>query len=175
MKTLRVENLRKIYGKGESEVNALAGIELEIEPKKFTAIVGASGLGKSTLLHCMAGLDKPTSGEVRLDDFLISRIEEFGMMRSVGLSAKKLRNMINLQGTCYGLIANILTIAVSLSAQSIIFNKLKVDFENAEFVMDYNLYLIIFGLNMVIAVLATSIPSRMLKKKSIVELTRKAE
>lgn len=68
MKKLKVNNLRKIYGKGESEVRALDGIDLEIEPHKFTAIVGASGSGKSTLLHCMAGLDKPSSGKVFLDD-----------------------------------------------------------------------------------------------------------
>lgn len=68
MKNLSVKNLKKIYGKDENKVNALDGIDLEIEPNKFTAIVGASGSGKSTLLHCMAGLDKPTSGNVYLDD-----------------------------------------------------------------------------------------------------------
>ncbi|MBC8632557.1 ABC transporter ATP-binding protein [[Eubacterium] tenue] len=68
MKTLKVKNLKKIYGKGENQVHAIAGIDLEIDPKKFTAIVGTSGSGKSTLLHCMAGLDKPTSGNVWLDD-----------------------------------------------------------------------------------------------------------
>lgn len=68
MKILRVKDLKKIYGKGESEVRALDGVDLEIEPHKFTAIVGASGSGKSTLLHCVAGLDKPTLGNVYLDD-----------------------------------------------------------------------------------------------------------
>lgn len=90
MKKLKVNNLRKIYGKGESEVRALDGIDLEIEPHKFTAIVGASGSGKSTLLHCMAGLDKPSSGKVFLDDLdlyslnddKLSKIrrEEFGFI-----------------------------------------------------------------------------------------------
>lgn len=90
MKKLRVEKLKKIYGKGESEVDALAGINIEIEPQKFTAIVGQSGSGKSTLLHCMAGLDKPTSGNVFLDnkdiyklnDDKLSKIrrEEFGFI-----------------------------------------------------------------------------------------------
>ncbi|MCC0663130.1 ABC transporter ATP-binding protein [Clostridioides sp. ZZV15-6597] len=68
MKILRVKDLKKIYGKDESEVRALDGIDLEIDPHKFTAIVGASGSGKSTLLHCVAGLDKPTLGNVYLDD-----------------------------------------------------------------------------------------------------------
>lgn len=90
MKKLRVEKLKKIYGKGESEVYALAGIDIEIEQQKFTVIVGQSGSGKSTLLHCMAGLDKPTSGNVFLDnkdiyklnDDKLSKIrrEEFGFI-----------------------------------------------------------------------------------------------
>ncbi|SJO27416.1 ABC transporter ATP-binding protein [Clostridioides difficile] len=68
MKILKVKDLKKIYGKYENEVRALDGIDLEIEPHKFTAIIGASGSGKSTLLHCIAGLDKPTLGNVYLDD-----------------------------------------------------------------------------------------------------------
>ncbi|WP_270646855.1 ABC transporter ATP-binding protein [Paeniclostridium hominis] len=68
MKTLKTIDLRKIYGKGDSEVKAIDGITLEIEPHKFTAIIGQSGSGKSTLLHCMAGLDKPTLGKVFIDD-----------------------------------------------------------------------------------------------------------
>jgi putative ABC transport system ATP-binding protein len=90
MKNLSVKNIKKIYGKGENQVNALDGIDLEIEPHKFTAIIGASGSGKSTLLHCMAGLDKPTSGNVYLDDIDIYtmndselskiRREEFGFI-----------------------------------------------------------------------------------------------
>lgn len=76
MKNLSVKNLKKIYGKDENKVNALDGIDLEIEPNKFTAIVGASGSGKSTLLHCMAGLDKPTSGNVYLDDIDIYTLND---------------------------------------------------------------------------------------------------
>ena len=59
-----IKNIEKIYGKEDNKVYALNGIDLEIEPKKFTTIIGPSGSGKSTLLHCMAGLDKPTSGNV---------------------------------------------------------------------------------------------------------------
>lgn len=68
MKKLKTQGLKKTYGKGENEIHAIDGIDLEINPHKFTAIVGASGSGKSTLLHCMAGLDKPTSGKVYIDD-----------------------------------------------------------------------------------------------------------
>ncbi|MFR6016772.1 MAG: ABC transporter ATP-binding protein [Paraclostridium sordellii] len=89
-KSIRVNNIKKIYGKGENAVKALDGINLEIESKKFTAIVGESGSGKSTLLHCMAGLDKPTEGTVylenqdiyKLNDDKLSkiRVEEFGFV-----------------------------------------------------------------------------------------------
>ncbi|OXX83026.1 ABC transporter ATP-binding protein [Paraclostridium benzoelyticum] len=85
-----IKNIEKIYGKEDNKVYALNGIDLEIEPNKFTAIIGPSGSGKSTLLHCMAGLDKPTSGNVYLDDIDIYtmnddklskiRREEFGFI-----------------------------------------------------------------------------------------------
>ncbi|WP_339110709.1 ABC transporter ATP-binding protein [Clostridioides difficile] len=68
MKKLAIENIKKVYGKGDNKVYALNGIDLEIQPNKFTTIVGQSGSGKSTLLHCMAGLDKPTDGKVFIDD-----------------------------------------------------------------------------------------------------------
>ncbi|WP_304194310.1 ABC transporter ATP-binding protein, partial [Peptostreptococcus stomatis] len=67
MKSLKIDNVKKYYGKKESLVKAVDGISLEIENGKFTAIIGTSGSGKSTLLHCMAGLDKPTEGSVFLD------------------------------------------------------------------------------------------------------------
>lgn len=76
MKNLRVKSIRKIYGDNENKVNALNGIDLDIEPHKFTAIIGASGSGKSTLLHCMAGLDKPTSGHIYLDDIDIYTMDD---------------------------------------------------------------------------------------------------
>ena len=58
----RVVGLRKVYGAGDAEVEALRGVSVEFAPGGFTAIMGPSGSGKSTLLHCMAGLDAPTSG-----------------------------------------------------------------------------------------------------------------
>lgn len=67
MEFLKIENLCKVYGKGENQVTALDHISLTIEKGEFTAIIGSSGSGKSTLLHIMAGVDVPTSGKVYLD------------------------------------------------------------------------------------------------------------
>ena len=67
MSILQAKNLKKVYGKGESAVNALRGVNLEVEKGEFVAIVGTSGSGKSTLLHMLGGLDRPTEGEVLVD------------------------------------------------------------------------------------------------------------
>ena len=67
MVILETIDLKKTYGKGETAVNALNGINLKIENGEFTAIVGSSGSGKSTLLHMLGGLDRPTSGKVFVD------------------------------------------------------------------------------------------------------------
>lgn len=67
MAFIEIKNLNKIYGKGEVEVKALNNINLEINEGEFVAIVGASGTGKSTLLHLLGGVDKPSSGEVILN------------------------------------------------------------------------------------------------------------
>ena len=67
MKILETRNLRKIYGKGEAQVQALKDVSVSVEKGEFTAIVGASGSGKSTFLHLAGGLDTPTAGEVWVD------------------------------------------------------------------------------------------------------------
>ena len=67
MEILKVENLTKIYGKGDNKVVALDNVSFSVEKGEFVAIVGASGSGKSTLLHLLGGVDKPTSGKVYID------------------------------------------------------------------------------------------------------------
>ncbi|HDR6317903.1 TPA: ABC transporter ATP-binding protein [Bacillus thuringiensis] len=64
MEVVRLENVVKTYGEGDTEVQALKGINLSIHKGEFVTIVGASGSGKSTLLHILGGLDYPTSGNV---------------------------------------------------------------------------------------------------------------
>ena len=60
MEILKVENLTKVYGKGENEVRALNGVSFSVEKGDFVAIIGPSGSGKSTLLHTLGGVDRPT-------------------------------------------------------------------------------------------------------------------
>ena len=67
MEILKVENLVKKYGKGETKINAVDDISFTINKGEFVAIVGASGSGKSTLLHLIGGVDRPTSGKVYID------------------------------------------------------------------------------------------------------------
>ena len=67
MEFLKVDNLCKVYGRGENQVTALDHVSLTIEKGEFTAIIGSSGSGKSTLLHAIAGVDVPTSGKVYLN------------------------------------------------------------------------------------------------------------
>ena len=67
MELLKVENLCKIYGKGENEVKAVDGVSFSVERGQMVAIIGASGSGKSTLLHMIGAVDRPTSGKIYLD------------------------------------------------------------------------------------------------------------
>ena len=64
---LRVENLTKVYGKGENEVRALDGVSFSVEKGEFVAIIGPSGSGKSTLLHILGAVDEPSTGRVFMD------------------------------------------------------------------------------------------------------------
>ncbi len=66
MKILKIRNLCKVYGKGETKVEALKNVSFDVEQGEFVAIVGPSGSGKSTLLHILGGVDTPTSGEVKI-------------------------------------------------------------------------------------------------------------
>lgn len=76
MELVRVENLCKSYGKGETKVDALKNINMTIKKGEFVAIVGASGSGKSTLLHLLGGVDIPTLGKVILDGVDIYSLKE---------------------------------------------------------------------------------------------------
>jgi putative ABC transport system ATP-binding protein len=66
----------RTYGEGDTAVDALRGIDLEIERGKLTAVMGPSGSGKSTLMHILAGLDKPTSGEVEIDGTNLTKLSD---------------------------------------------------------------------------------------------------
>lgn len=83
MTILSTTELKKIYGSGENEVHALAGVNLEVKKGEFVAIVGTSGSGKSTLLHMLGGLDRPTSGSVHVDgkDIFSLKDEELTIFR----------------------------------------------------------------------------------------------
>lgn len=73
---LQAKDLKKYYGKGETEVHALDGVNLEIEAGKFVAIIGTSGSGKSTLLNMLGGLDNPTSGTVTIGNTELSKLKD---------------------------------------------------------------------------------------------------
>lgn len=74
--TVVVSNLRKSYGQGESKVEVLKGINLNIEKGEKLALIGKSGSGKSTLLSLLAGLDSPDSGDIIVQDQKISSMSE---------------------------------------------------------------------------------------------------
>ena len=76
MEILRVENLSKIYGTGESSVKALDNVSFIVNKGEFVAIIGPSGSGKSTLLHILGGVDSPSSGKVFVDDTDIYKLDE---------------------------------------------------------------------------------------------------
>lgn len=89
MEILRVEDLCKNYGKGETLVRALDHVSFSVNKGEFVAIVGASGSGKSTLLHILGGVDRPTSGKAYVDGEDVYRLNENALAifrrRQVGL------------------------------------------------------------------------------------------
>ncbi len=89
MKILEIKNLCKVYGTGETKVDALKNVSFDIEQGEFVAIVGPSGSGKSTLLHILGGVDVPTSGEVNISGCDISKLDETKLAifrrRNIGL------------------------------------------------------------------------------------------
>lgn len=89
MEILKVENLCKNYGKGNTLVKALDKVSFSVQKGEFVAIVGSSGSGKSTLLHILGGVDKPTSGKVFVNGEEVYKLNENNLAifrrRQVGL------------------------------------------------------------------------------------------
>jgi putative ABC transport system ATP-binding protein len=73
--------LTRRYGEGDTAVDALRGVTLEIHRGKLTAVMGPSGSGKSTLMHILAGLDKPTTGTVTVDGTEITELEDTALTK----------------------------------------------------------------------------------------------
>jgi energy-coupling factor transporter ATP-binding protein EcfA2 len=111
----RTQDAVKLYGKGETEVRALDGVSVGFTAGRFTAIMGPSGSGKSSLVHCAAGLDS------------LSR--ELGVLRAVGMTRSQLRTSIRwesviiaLQGTVLGLLVGVFfgwALVLSMKSQGI--------------------------------------------------------
>lgn len=89
MEILRVEHLTRIYGTGDTAVTALDDVSFSVGAGEFIAIIGSSGSGKSTLMHLMGGVDRPTSGTVKLQgqDIFAGTDEQLAVFRrrEVGL------------------------------------------------------------------------------------------
>ena len=84
---VKTENLEKVYSTGRVKTHALRGVDMEIPKSSFTAIVGPSGHGKSTLMHLIGGLDRPTAGRIFLDGGEIGRLSN---KRLAALRARKI-------------------------------------------------------------------------------------
>ncbi len=76
MEILKLNNLSKVYGKGDTQIKALDDISFSVEKGEFVAIVGPSGSGKSTLLHILGGVDIPSSGQVLVDGTDICALDQ---------------------------------------------------------------------------------------------------
>jgi putative ABC transport system ATP-binding protein len=74
-------DLARRFGEGDTAVDALRGVSVEIEPAKLTAVMGPSGSGKSTLMHILAGLDRPTSGTVAIQGSELTTLDDTSLTR----------------------------------------------------------------------------------------------
>ena len=73
---VRVQNLTKVYGRGETAVRALDGVSMSVEPGEFVAAMGPSACSESTLLNLIGGLDRPSSGQVWFDDTDLAGLDD---------------------------------------------------------------------------------------------------
>lgn len=118
MEILKVENLSKSYGKGETLVKALDNVSFSVEKGEFVAIVGASGSGKSTMMHILGAVDRPTSGKVYVEGIDVFKQNETEL-------AKFRRRKVGLIYQFYNLIP-ILNVRENMSLPILLDNK-KVD------------------------------------------------
>ena len=100
MNVIEVKNLSKSFKVGKESINVLKNIDFSVKKGEFISIMGPSGGGKSTLLYLLGGLDKPTSGEVRINNKDISKIKEKEM-------SKMRRNSIGFVFQFYNLVPNL--------------------------------------------------------------------
>ena len=114
---IRLQNLSKTYGKGETAVHALNNINLEIMPGEIFGIIGLSGAGKSTLVRCINYLERPTSGEVFVNGLELGELSQQGLneaRHSIGmifqqfnllLSKHLRRRLANAHWSCWSWLA----------------------------------------------------------------------
>lgn len=79
MSYLSLKNVSKCYRTGEVEVNALTDVSFELEDGEFTVVLGSSGAGKTTLLNLLGGMDTATSGEIVLDEKVVTKLNKRGL------------------------------------------------------------------------------------------------
>lgn len=106
---IRLQNLSKTYGKGETAVHALNNINLEIMPGEIFGIIGLSGAGKSTLVRCINYLERPTSGEVFVNGLELGELSQQGLneaRHSIGMIFQQFNLLMQktaLQNICFPL------------------------------------------------------------------------
>ncbi|MEM6820868.1 MAG: ABC transporter ATP-binding protein [Verrucomicrobiota bacterium] len=84
MALIEVRDVHRVYRMGENEVRALNGVSLSIDKGEYVSIVGPSGSGKSTLMHLLGCLDVPTSGEIKIDDVVVTKASSGKLSRIRG-------------------------------------------------------------------------------------------
>src|SRR3954453_19474582 len=81
LSVVSAQEVTRVFGEGQTAVEALRGITLGVEPERLTAVMGPSGSGKSTLMHILAGLDRPTDGSVTIADTDITGLDDTALTK----------------------------------------------------------------------------------------------